>query len=961
MKLKDILLTLLCVISLNFTYAGGPDYWQGKGRIAVSSDGNMHDNDDMQATMMTLMILAKAHLQPNTTLYTYADHIWWSEGNDVAIMRESAEGGGQRFGFQNTVFMAAVENPEAAYNAMRDEILKSTAEDPLFVIAAGPMQVIGTALDRAFAINPDALDHVTVISHSLWNNRHADNPAGPGQPHGPEPDHSGWTWTEMQASFGTRVNFNQISDQNGTGSNPYASKDKFAAPNWASWHWMRDHQDPNVQWVYTKGVANPAGPDYSDAGMAYYFCADLDGVRADEFGNPEKLRRWIGPDVIDVVVDDTKVWSVSVSPKSYTIDFVTETKQLTATVSPETALNKNVTWSSDNESVATVDANGLVTATGNGNAKITVTSEDGGKIDTCSITVGFVEAGETTVCGDFIAIEADATNSPLGAWVVRKPGDEGYDAIAGSIDPINNTYLEYTGGNVTGLQVAPGTDALVYKFTPQTSGNYRLTGRMAQRLTFNGSVAKWDQCNDIYVKMEGDFTSGNNTPMDILTNWGKFYGRGKDKWGAFIQGDVNHTKYKFVYNLKAGIEYTLSVSGRSQRACIDYFLLSKSNLSIAEDKDLAEYNDEKYRPGTTNCGTTSSLCETFNSVDFDKYTNMGNGFADATIDNNRGVLQMPTRLAWGAAEKTYNGPDAEVYFTLNTMQETDGESTYKVYLNGSLIKEVTNDRIFGTGTEDYTIQVHKLTETKISITAGDVIRVEFNSTTNGEVPEGDTTATSRGRWKSLQVCTEENPDNGEGGSDSAPVIVSHTAPSTVISSAAEVTFSVNYSSKQVVDFAVAIHCITTNNSTEGFKRMNGITATENGTIEITVPVTNALDPNKEYRWVIYFLPQGGTWRNQYDPVFAAFSVSDALSIDDVENQSNIKVYPTVFTNSFTVESTSEVKKIELFNISGAIVFNKEVKNERRVQITPKTLQSGIYMLRATTHEGKSFVFKVIKF
>lgn len=46
------------------------------------------------------------------------------------------------------------------------------------------------------------------------------------------------------------------------------------------------------------------------------------------------------------------------------------TKQLTATVLPENAADKSVTWSSSNDAVATVDANGLVTAVAEGTADI---------------------------------------------------------------------------------------------------------------------------------------------------------------------------------------------------------------------------------------------------------------------------------------------------------------------------------------------------------------------------------------------------------------------------------------------------------------------------------------------------------------------------------------------------------------------------------------------------------------
>ena len=62
------------------------------------------------------------------------------------------------------------------------------------------------------------------------------------------------------------------------------------------------------------------------------------------------------------------------------------TDTLTATVQPDNATNKNVTWSTSNASVATVE-NGVVTAVGQSSATITVTTEDGGKTATCVVTV----------------------------------------------------------------------------------------------------------------------------------------------------------------------------------------------------------------------------------------------------------------------------------------------------------------------------------------------------------------------------------------------------------------------------------------------------------------------------------------------------------------------------------------------------------------------------------------------
>ena len=63
------------------------------------------------------------------------------------------------------------------------------------------------------------------------------------------------------------------------------------------------------------------------------------------------------------------------------------TTQLTATVSPNNATDKSVTWSSSNTAVATVDSTGLVTGVSAGSATITVTTTDGGYTATCAVTV----------------------------------------------------------------------------------------------------------------------------------------------------------------------------------------------------------------------------------------------------------------------------------------------------------------------------------------------------------------------------------------------------------------------------------------------------------------------------------------------------------------------------------------------------------------------------------------------
>ena len=65
-----------------------------------------------------------------------------------------------------------------------------------------------------------------------------------------------------------------------------------------------------------------------------------------------------------------------------------KTKQLTATVTPKTATNKSVVWSSNKKSVATVNSKGKVTAKKKGTAIIKATARDGSKVSaTCKVTV----------------------------------------------------------------------------------------------------------------------------------------------------------------------------------------------------------------------------------------------------------------------------------------------------------------------------------------------------------------------------------------------------------------------------------------------------------------------------------------------------------------------------------------------------------------------------------------------
>ena len=90
------------------------------------------------------------------------------------------------------------------------------------------------------------------------------------------------------------------------------------------------------------------------------------------------------------------VTGVTLNKTGITLE-VDGSETLTATVAPDNATNKKVTWKSDKPEIATVDASGKITGVKEGEATITVTTVDGGKTATCKVTVSDKEIKVTGV------------------------------------------------------------------------------------------------------------------------------------------------------------------------------------------------------------------------------------------------------------------------------------------------------------------------------------------------------------------------------------------------------------------------------------------------------------------------------------------------------------------------------------------------------------------------------------
>lgn len=118
--------------------------------------------------------------------------------------------------------------------------------------------------------------------------------------------------------------------------------------------------------------------------------------------------------------DDDKVAVESVTLSQTTAEItVGETLTLTATVLPENATNKTVTWKSDNGAVASV-ALGVVRARATGKATITATAD--GKTATCVVTVVAPPSDEVKVPGYIYYEDFDDRDEMPNYLTVRKSG-----------------------------------------------------------------------------------------------------------------------------------------------------------------------------------------------------------------------------------------------------------------------------------------------------------------------------------------------------------------------------------------------------------------------------------------------------------------------------------------------------------------------------------------------------------
>lgn len=123
---------------------------------------------------------------------------------------------------------------------------------------------------------------------------------------------------------------------------------------------------------------------------------------------------------------DIKVSEITLSKESVELN-IDSSETLLATVLPEDATNKSLTWASSDENIAVVDENGTVTAKNAGSCLITVNSSDGSISAKCNVKVNPIEVNS-------LALDDSSVTLGVGQSYV----------LTGSVYPNNATYRSYT-------------------------------------------------------------------------------------------------------------------------------------------------------------------------------------------------------------------------------------------------------------------------------------------------------------------------------------------------------------------------------------------------------------------------------------------------------------------------------------------------------------------------------------
>lgn len=331
---------------------------------------------------------------------------------------------------------------------------------------------------------------------------------------------------------------------------------------------------------------NTIGANYSASRNLYYGSTEISLGAGDYYFTVRQMSSTNTPYYLTLSYKEPviNVTSISLSPSKMKLVTGTQ-KTITATVLPNNATDKTLTWHSDAPSVAVVD-DGKVTALSVGKASIVASSPDGEITATCTVTV--------TCPHDYRTAFVPATRKANGRLTEKcsKCGDIRQERVINAIGDIVLTKKSFTyNGKVQTpsviVQDIRGKTLTHNKdYTVSYIGNLRDVGRHSIRIRFRGDYAGTANQTFTILPKPTDITKLTPKKKSFTVNWKKqavqttgyelAYStdrRFSRKNTQIIPIDKNKLTKKTVSKLKSGARYhvrirtykTIKTNGRTSR------------------------------------------------------------------------------------------------------------------------------------------------------------------------------------------------------------------------------------------------------------------------------------------------------------------------------------------------------------------------------------------------------------
>ena len=156
------------------------------------------------------------------------------------------------------------------------------------------------------------------------------------------------------------------------------------------------------------------------------------GQTSSEERTVSRMVKWVSEiDITTTAAINVPVTGVILNKTAATL-VVNHSEQLTVSVTPANATDQTVTWTSDNEAVATVDNTGKVTAVGTGQAVITATTKDGSFSASCTVTVATKPLYKLTPVEDDVYTIGTSDGS---STMTVNAGKSGFKTFTVSVEP----------------------------------------------------------------------------------------------------------------------------------------------------------------------------------------------------------------------------------------------------------------------------------------------------------------------------------------------------------------------------------------------------------------------------------------------------------------------------------------------------------------------------------------------